>query len=95
MPSIVNRLPDPLRTRRRFADRERDRPFETPRPRDEQTDAPGRVRGDPGVVRLSEALAGGFHGRLDATRRAAEIPLRSRTVRGRAYGHLPIAPAAR
>ena len=51
----------------RFAERDRDRLFEALSPRDENQDAaPERVRGDPGFERLSEALAGGGHGRLYA-----------------------------
>jgi hypothetical protein len=52
---------------RSFVARERDRPFEASRPRDENPDAaPERVRGDPGFVRLRKALPGGRNGRLDA-----------------------------
>jgi len=51
----------------RFADRDRDRPLEAPRPRDENPDvAAERVRGDPGFERLREALAGGLDGRFNA-----------------------------
>ena len=47
-----------------FVARERDRPFEALRPRDQRPDGPGTdPRGNPGFVRLSEALSGGL---LDA-----------------------------
>jgi hypothetical protein len=51
----------------RFVARDRDRPFEVRRPRDERSHAaPERVRCDPGFGRRSEALAGGRDGRRDA-----------------------------
>ena len=50
----------------RFIESEPDRPFEALWPRDEYPDAAReRVRGDPGFVRLSEALSGGLDGRLN------------------------------
>jgi hypothetical protein len=51
----------------RFVESERDGFFEAPRPRDEYLDAAAeRVRGNPGLIRLGEALAGGLDGWLDA-----------------------------
>jgi hypothetical protein len=97
MPSIVNRLPDPPRDRRRrVAERDRDRPFEALRPRNENPDAAlERVRGDPGSERLTEALSGGGNGRRDTLRRAEEIPLQSNTVKGIAFDSPPPRNTAR
>ena len=91
MPSILNRLPGPLRDRRRgFVESERGRPLEAPRPRDQNPGAaPERVRRNPAFIRLREALPGGLTAASMRARRAAQIPLQSKTVRGIGVSTLP------
>ena len=77
MLSISDGLPDPRRDRRRgFVEGERDRPFEALWPGDQYTNAaPERFRGDPAFIRLSDMLAAGLDGRLDALPPGSGDPL--------------------
>ena len=71
-------LPDPLRDRRRrFVDSERDRPFEAPRPCDDNPDGAARRRWTAAATAASMR-----------SRRAAEIPFQADAVGGRECGHL-------